>query len=124
MLNKTILIVEDEPDLLDLLTELLEMESYTIFRASSGEEALEIWKKSSDKIDLLLTDLTLPRGMTGIELAKNFQQQKPSLKILYSSGHTAEMLIKKYALPENSHFLQKPFQPNVLGKVIQNVFDA
>jgi len=124
ILKKTIFVVEDEPDLLDLISELLSMEGHTVLRASYAEEAFEVWQKNSDNIDLLLTDLTLPKGISGVMLAEKFQAEKPSLKILYSSGHNAEVVKSKFGLPEDINFLQKPFQPNSLGRAVQNALNT
>ena len=118
MLNKTILVVEDEPDLLDLIHELLDMEGYTVLDAGSASAAFEIWEKNSDLIDLLLTDLTLPEGTTGVELAGKLHAKKPSLKVIFTSGHTADMVSKKYPLPSSASFLQKPFYPNALAQTV------
>jgi CheY-like chemotaxis protein len=124
MLKKTILIVDDEPDLLELLSQVLEMYDYHILAAGSGREALEVWEKNSGQIDLLLTDLTMPEGMTGVALAEKLVAHKPLLKVVYTSGHNAEMVFEKYSLPSGSKFLQKPFNPSDLAQLMQNCFSA
>lgn len=121
MPNKTILVVDDEPDLLDLLREVLEMHGHTVLSAGSGREALALWEKNSGQIDLLLTDLTLPTGMTGVALAENLRSQKPGLKIIYTSGHDRMFVTEKYSLPPDANFLKKPFNPDALVQVVQNI---
>ena len=122
--KKTILIVDDEPDLLELLNQILEMNGYNVFGACSSREAIEVWEKNSDQIDLLLTDLTMPEGMTGVALAEKLQMRKPLLKVVYASGHTQETAFEKYRLPQGSCFLQKPFNPSALAELIQNCWSA
>ncbi len=124
MLNKTILVVEDEPDLLDLIQELLMMDGYTVLNAASGASALEVWKKNSHEINLLLTDLTLPAGLTGAALASKLCKEKPSLKVIFTSGHTAEMVAQKYPLPPRANFLQKPFDPALLAQTVRDSFNS
>src|SRR6476620_1510825 len=107
MSNKVILVVDDEPDLLDLLREVLEINGHTVMGAGSGREALEIWEKKIDQIDLLLTDLTLPAGMSGVALAEKLQTHKPGLKVIYTGGHDRTIVAEKYSLPPDANFLKK-----------------
>ncbi len=123
-MNKTIFVVEDETDLLDLIREILLMESYTVLTASSSNEAAEVWEKNSGTIDLLLTDLSLPGGMTGAALAEKLRGQKPLLKVVYSSGHPSDMLDTKFVLPLGANFLQKPFHPAALAETIEKALSS
>ena len=122
MSKKSILVVDDEPDLLDFLREVLEMNGHTVLGAGSGAEALEVWGKNAERIDLLLTDLTLPQGMTGVALGEKLQAQKPALKIIYNSGYDRAMVTEKYSLPPDAIFLKKPFNPDALARVVQFCF--
>ncbi len=124
MTNKTIFVVEDEVDLLDLIREILVMESYTVLTASSASEAGEVWRKNSETIDLLLTDLTLPGGITGAELAQKLRGQKPLLKVVYASGHCSDLLTQQLVLPTGANFLQKPFHPAVLAQTIEKALNS
>ena len=122
-MNKTILVVEDEPDLLEIIQELLTMEGFTVLSASSVPSALEIWEKKSAEIDLVLTDVTLPDGTTGVALAEKLRVAHRFLKIIYTSGHSADTVVMRYALPEGATFLQKPFHPNVLVETVKRIFE-
>jgi len=124
MPEKIVLIVEDEPDLLDLLREVLEMNGYTVLGAGSGRDALAVWENNPAKMDLIITDLTLPHGMTGVALAEKLQTQKPDLKIIYTSGHDRTMVAEKYSMPAAANFLKKPFNPNDLVQLVQAVLAA
>jgi two-component system, cell cycle sensor histidine kinase and response regulator CckA len=121
MSNQTILLVDDEPDLLDLLREVLEMSGNTVLSAASGMEALQVWEKNSAQITLLVADLTLPSGTTGVELAKKLQALKPELKVIYTSGHDRATVTEKYSLPPEAMFLKKPFNPDTLTRAVECV---
>ena len=84
---ETILLVEDEPPLLKLMHHILESYGYKVLDSSTGKAALEIWAQHKKEIDLLLSDLILPDGMSGQELAKILQAEKPGLKVIYTSGY-------------------------------------
>jgi DNA-binding NtrC family response regulator len=124
MMKKNIFVVEDDPDLLELISELLAMEGYTVISARSAEQANEVWKSNSEKIDLLLADLTLPGNSSGVTLAEKFGAEKPSLKIIFSSGHALEIARRNYALPAGVNFLQKPFEPNGFWEKIRSVLNS
>ncbi|MEO5803319.1 MAG: response regulator [Verrucomicrobiota bacterium] len=121
--NSTILVVDDEPDLRELLQQVLEMHGYNVLQAGSGKEALEVWEKNSSRIDLLLTDLIMPEGMSGVALAGRLQTHRPLLKVVYTSGHPKETAVEKYSLPPDSRFLQKPFNPSALAQLIQSCLE-
>lgn len=119
MSNKTILIVDDEPDLLDLLKEVLEMHDYAVFAAGSGSEAFALWEKHSAQIDLIVADLTLPEKVSGVALGEKLRSQKAGLKLIYTSGHERAFVAEKYALPADANFLKKPFNPDALARAVQ-----
>jgi DNA-binding NtrC family response regulator len=121
MPNKTILVVDDEPDLLDLLREILEMNGHTVITAASAGEALQLWEKNSSQIELLITDLTLPGGTTGVTLSEQLKAHKPDLKVLFTSGHDRAIVVEKYSLSPDATFLKKPFSPDSLSRAVQSV---
>jgi two-component system cell cycle sensor histidine kinase/response regulator CckA len=116
--TETILVVEDEAPLLKLMHHILESYGYKVLDSSNGKAALEIWGGHKSKIDLLLTDLILPDGMAGPELAKILQAAKPALKVLYTSGYNLERLAKEFPHGEQVNFLQKPFHARKLAEVV------
>ena len=117
--NETIFVVEDEPALRGLVVRHLQKAGYKIVEASSGAEALEVWARHADEIDLLFTDMVMPDGMTGRDLAETLQAQKPDLKILYTSGYSQEVVEQDFGLRRGSNFLQKPHQSAVLLKAVR-----
>ena len=121
---ETILVVEDEPDLLDLVVQVLEGRGYTVLGASSGKEALERWSQRDRDIDLLLTDMTMPDGMTGCELAERLRSDAPNLRVIYSSGHIAGVPGTELADVDERQFLAKPYRPSRLLEIVRNNLDG
>lgn len=115
--TETILVVEDEAAVRRLLKHVLTRHGYTVLEAGDGLEALQVYKDGSRPIDLLLTDIVMPR-MGGPELAERMLHLQPELKVLFMSGYTGDVLVRTGALRTGSAFLQKPLKPEVLvGKV-------
>jgi len=122
--TETILVVEDEGALRELVTEILSLYGYEIVCASSGVEALRVWETHHDDIDLLLTDMMMPEGVSGRELAERLQKQEHGLKVLYTSGYSPGMAGKDLALLEGFNFLPKPYPPTRLAEVVRECLDA
>lgn len=120
---ETILVVEDEPDLLELVVQVLESRGYTVLGASSGKQALEQWARRDQEIDLLLTDMTMPDGMTGCQLADRLKIDAPDLRVIYSSGHTAGVPGTQLAHIEERQFLAKPYRPSKLLEIVRSSLD-
>jgi two-component system, cell cycle sensor histidine kinase and response regulator CckA len=114
----SILLVEDELALRELARLVLEDNNYRVLEAGSGVEALRVWEPHKHEIDMLLTDMVMPEGMTGRELAERLQVEKPNLRVLYSSGYSPDVVGGYFKLPENSFFLPKPYPP---PKLLQSV---
>jgi PAS domain S-box-containing protein len=121
--NEVILIVEDEQTVRLLVGNLLQRCGYTVLLAVSGIEAFNLWKQHKDKIQLLLTDMVLPDGMMGRELAEKLQGEKPQLKVVYTSGYSASVVGKGPALVEGVNFLQKPYHPQKLAQTVRDCLD-
>ncbi len=121
--HETILLVEDEMALRELARIVLEDYNYRILEAGSGVQALKVWEEHKDEIDMLLTDMVMPEGMTGRDLAERLQAEKPKLKVLYSSGYSPDVVGGYFKLPENSRFLAKPYQPPILAQAVRECLD-
>ena len=121
--DETILVVEDEDSLRDLVVHVLEAKGYKVLSAVGGTEALSTFDKRNGAIDLLLTDVVMP-GMRGQELAQRISQRSPSLPVIYMSGYTDNALMHAGSLPEGTVFLQKPFTPDVVLRKVREVLDA
>jgi two-component system NtrC family sensor kinase len=118
---ETILLVEDERAVRALARLVLTRNGYNVLEADSGAAAMEIWHQEHDKIDLLLTDIVMPGKMSGLKLSQQLLEMKPSLKVIFASGYSAEMLAEGLALRDTPNFLDKPYSPEVLLRKIRTV---
>ncbi len=116
--SETILVVEDEPVLRDMANMILQECGYKTLEASTGVEALSVWENHRNEIDLLLTDVVMPEGMTGKELADKLTRTKPGLKVVFTSGYSIEDI--NTAAP---HFLPKPYNRFSLAKTVRACLD-
>ncbi len=106
--SETILLVEDEPSLLNMATAMLDMWGYQILAANTPGEALRLAREHTGHIDLLMTDVIMPE-MNGRELARELKSRHPALKCLFMSGYTANVIAHHGVLDGGVHFVQKPF---------------
>ena len=118
--KETILIVEDEPVLRDLAQLILKDHGYRTLLAGSGVEALRVWERERANIDLLLTDMVMPEGMSGRELAERLRGSRPDLKVICVSGYSVEDLQHASDLV----FLQKPYTRHSLAKTVRDCLDG
>jgi two-component system cell cycle sensor histidine kinase/response regulator CckA len=121
--KETILLVEDEPSVLKMGRIILQDCGYQVLDAASGVEALEIWQKHPGAVDLLLTDMVMPKGISGIELAQKLIAQKPGLKVLFTSGYNVSDLDTDFIRNGGGSFLQKPFTRFTLAKAVREWLD-
>jgi CheY-like chemotaxis protein len=121
--SETILLVEDEDDLRDLVREVLEARGYTLLSARNPIEALALADEHPSRIDLLLTDVVMPR-MNGRELAERLAPARPGMKILYMSGYTDDAIGHLGVLDSGTAFLSKPFTTKTLAAKVREVLDA
>ncbi|MBY0503623.1 MAG: response regulator [Bryobacteraceae bacterium] len=114
---ETILVVEDEAGIRALVRKILRRQGYSVLEASNGDDALKICAGHKGKIDLLVTDVMMPR-MSGRELADRLTALRPELRVLYVSGYTDDAMLSSGSFPAGTAFLQKPFTlGSLLGKV-------
>jgi len=117
--RKTILVVEDEPGVAELARAVLQEDGYRILEANDGLGALQIWNDHRGSIDLLLTDISMPHGMSGIDLADNLRALQPDLKLVYMSGGNPETLAPNLQSGKDGVFLAKPFSPAHLQQIVR-----
>ncbi len=122
--SETILLVEDEPDVCMLVRTLFEYQGYRVLEAASGKEALGVWKEHADKVDMMLTDIVMPDGITGIKLAELLRKDRPELKVVFSSGYGPEAVAKECLSSPGNSFLQKPYDLQVLLSTVRNCIDG
>jgi PAS domain S-box-containing protein len=121
--SETILVVEDEPSVRELVAALLRHYGYRVLQAANGPEALEIWARHRDEIDLLLTDLVMPKRMNGRQLAERLWQDRPDLKVIFTSGYSAEVVGEDFLQRPGIVYLQKPYPPAQLARVVLQTLD-
>jgi len=122
--GETILVVEDEIAVRELACMALRKRGYQVLHASNGPAAVEVWEKGATAIDLLLTDMVMPNGMSGGELAKNLVARNPKLKIIYTSGYSPEILKQDSLLAQGINFLPKPYDLPALLKAVRLCLDG
>jgi CheY-like chemotaxis protein len=106
-----------------MVCEILKQYDYHVFEAGSGVEALRVWDEFDGEIDLLLTDMVMPEGMTGRELAVQLKKRKPELKVIYSSGYSPDSNGREIGQGDTV-FLAKPYLPPQLARTVRQSLDA
>ena len=121
--KETILVVEDEPVLRDMAHLILEECGYRVVSAANGPEALAVWEEKKLVVDLLLTDMVMPEGLSGVELAEQLLPQKPQLKVIFASGYTVDEVSEAFLEKNNARFLQKPYTRITLARAVRQSLD-
>jgi PAS domain S-box-containing protein len=116
--RETILVVEDDDAVRDLVAKTLDLHGYTVIAVSSGKAALKESAKFVRKIDLLISDLVMP-GLSGRDLARRLAKERPRLKVLYMSGYADEHMVQAASTEPNASFLPKPFSPGELEQAVR-----
>ena len=120
---ETILLVEDDVALRATMKRILSRLGYRVLTATTGAEGVAVWNQSRAEIRLLLTDMIMPGGMNGKELAAQLLSCEPKLKVVYTSGYSAEVAGKDFPLKEGVNFLPKPFEAHTLAQTVRNCLD-
>jgi two-component system cell cycle sensor histidine kinase/response regulator CckA len=121
--NETILLIEDEAPLRALDRSILEGYGYEVIEADSAGSALDCWREHQGRISLVLTDIVIPGGSAGPDLARKFHAEKPTLRIIFSSGYSVDVVEKDFELREGVNFLQKPYSPHKLAQAVREVLE-
>ena len=122
--NQKILIVEDEPMILSLARICLEQYGYEVVEAANGPEALKIWRACNGDFDMVVTDIVMPEGISGMELAGRLVIENPDLPILFTSGYSPDIFGQELELKGKWKFLQKPYTPRNLADAVRDCLDA
>ncbi len=122
--SETILLVEDEVDVRDLITEMLGSEGYRVIESGNGREALAYLNGNpQQRIDLVLTDVVMPL-MNGPELSENLRTIRPGTRVLFMSGYMDKVMVKHGVGDPDFLFLEKPFTSAVLLRKVREALDA
>ena len=122
--GRLILVVEDDSAISELVQEILEYYNYKVLSATNSDEAFELWKKHADEVMLLLTDLVMPGTKSGRELAEELIAQCPKLKVVFTTGYSADLFGSNLVLKEGINYLPKPYHAMDLAKIIQKALDT
>ncbi len=122
--TETILFVEDDPTVRRITKQALQRLGYKVFEAADGPEALKIWQERQAEIRLMLTDVMMPGGLSGVELAEQLLAARPDLKVILSSGYSPELIAGRLSSTVNVTRLQKPYQLSVLSATIRACLDG
>jgi len=113
----TVLIVEDDPDVLESAVEMVRGLGYDVLTAANGIDALAVLRRNV-AVDVLFSDIVMPRGMNGVELAKEARRLRPGLRILLSSGYASAILAAEHGLTSDFSFIGKPYRwPDLAAKL-------
>ena len=121
--KESLLIVEDEPGLREIVEAVMKEYEYQVTVASSGVEALRIWDERQGKFDLVLTDMIMPGGMTGMELIQAIKKRRTDIRVIYTSGYSDE-LTGKDLRHDDMTFLPKPYLPSQLARLVRKCLDT
>src|SRR5947209_2292726 len=120
--NKTILVVDDEPEIRKLVGAMVSQFGYSVLTADSGEHAITLYKNQPGPIELLITDVVAP-GMSGPMLADKLTAIQPDLKVLYISGYDNTQVVQKYVVEKGHALLAKPFSVEELRSKVSGLLN-
>jgi CheY-like chemotaxis protein len=116
--NGRVLVVEDDPDVLSLAVETLKSLDYEVLTAGDGPSALAVLRRDAG-IDILFSDIVMPRGMNGVELAREASRLRPRLRVLLASGYAMSALSAEHGMSEDFAFISKPYRGTDLARVLR-----
>ena len=118
--KKTILVVDDEPEVRKLVGAMVGRYGFDVLTADTGEHAIKLFHNRSGNIDLLLTDVVAP-GMSGPMIADKLSELRPGLKVLFMSGYDNTQVVQRYVVEKGYALLHKPFTIDELGRKVEQV---
>lgn len=118
--SETVLLVEDEESVRQLVRETLQSKGYKVVEAENGEAGVAAAEKHAGKIDLVITDVVMP-GMGGRQLVERLAESRPETKVLYLSGYTEDAIVNEGSIESGTAFLQKPFTLQNLSRKVREV---
>lgn len=120
----TILIVEDDEAVRSLVREVLLHTGYRVLEAEHADAAYVVWKNHRDEIALMLTDMVMPGSANGLDLAQKLLEDRPDLKVIYTSGYSADLFSSSVRLQDGVNYLPKPYLSSKLIKMLENALES
>jgi len=121
--SERILLVEDEPGVRLLTRKVLERAGYQVIEAKNGADGLRAWNAYDGQIDVVFTDVVMPDGMNGRELADRLLSMRPELRVIFTSGYTSDFAGRELSLKDRQSFLQKPATPKEMLDAVRRALD-
>jgi two-component system, cell cycle sensor histidine kinase and response regulator CckA len=121
--RETVLVAEDEASLREMVVRVLTMQGYKVLEAASGVDAIGVYERATSAIDLLMTDMVMPGGVMGSDLAERLRAENPKLKVIFTSGYSPGMAGKDISAIEQQNFLPKPYSISKLAHFVREVLD-
>jgi nitrogen-specific signal transduction histidine kinase/CheY-like chemotaxis protein len=122
--GEIVFVVEDELAVRELACAALRKRGYQVLKAADGPEALQVWDRHAGRVDLLLTDMVMPSGMSGGDLARALQTKQRELKVIYTSGYSPEIMRQDSLVAKSVNFLPKPYDLQTLLKAVRLCLDG
>jgi CheY-like chemotaxis protein len=122
--NEMILLVEDDEDVRSLARCVLEDAGYRVMEADNGHRAIATWREFSGKIDLLITDMVMPGGLSGTDVARQFRTERPGCKVIFSSGYSEQLFGNELELNEGLTYLPKPYLARQLTETVSRALST
>ncbi|MCC7374002.1 MAG: response regulator [Verrucomicrobiales bacterium] len=122
--SESVLVVEDDAGVQTLVCCLLRKCGYDVMAAGSGAAALDLWRTHQSRVDLVITDLVMPGGVSGFDLADRLRSQRPELPVIFISGYSADLSERRAHLAEGLNLLQKPFSADALSRAVRAALDG
>jgi CheY-like chemotaxis protein len=121
--HECILVVEDELPVREMVRDVLVRQGYRVHEAGSGREALDLWGRLRSEVDLVITDIVMPDGIMGTDLVARLSVARPDLPVIFTSGYSQESDEAHRPLLDGVNFLQKPYRPAALIRMIRERLD-
>jgi CheY-like chemotaxis protein len=122
--TETILVVEDDLAVRKLTRTALERHGYQVLEAGNAMEALRMWEQHKERVRLVLTDMVMPKGVSGRDLATQLQMQNPDLKVIFTSGYSADLAGRELQVQEGQNFLPKPSPMHQILEIVRRSLDS
>jgi len=119
----TVLVFDDEPDVRKLVSTVLASNGYTVLTVDSGENAIKLFQKRKQPVDLLLLDVVSP-GLSGPMVADRISELQPGVRVMFMSGYDYTRVVRRYVIDKGFALLKKPFTPDQLTKKVREVMEA
>jgi CheY-like chemotaxis protein len=122
--TESILLVEDDTPVRKTISTFLRRWGYQVFEATQGMDAFQLWQDHHHEIHLLFTDMIMPEGMTGLDLAERLRAAKPDLRVIVSSGYSTELAHHGVAAIPGIKYVPKPCPPSKLAAAVRECLDT